>query len=494
MVTDQQVRKLMELDKKEDIKAVAAAKAGMDEKTARKYRRLGKLPSQVRKLHDWRTRPDPFEGVWNEAREFLETNPGLQAKTLFKYFQREHPEEYADGQLRTFQRKVKTWRALEGPAQEICFPQKHFPGQLCESDFTWMNSLGITIDGIPFNHLIYHFVLPYSNWETGSVCFSESFESLSAGFQNALWELGGVPQRHRTDRLSAAVHKDCNPEEFTSRYKALLSHYSLKGERIRSGEAHENGDVEQSHYRFKRALGQALMLRGSRDFETRRSYELFLRNLFTQRNMGRRERFIEEVRLIHRLPESRLDDFRWLQVRVNPSSTIQVAKNTYSLHSRLKGETVRVKLYAEYFEVYYSQRKVDRIPRLRGEHQHHIQYRHIIENLLRKPGAFENYRYKDDLFPTIRFRMVYDHLCIKSSRASKEYLKILHLAAQESESGVDQALRIVFEKELPVHADTIKKILESGNNMEVPRDVRIDKIDLGHYDVLLEREAVYGRQ
>jgi hypothetical protein len=484
----------MELDKKEKSKAVAAAKAGMDEKTARKYRRIGKLPSQVKKQHDWRTRPDPFVTIWDEAKGYLDTNPGLEAKTLFEYFQREHPGEYADGQLRTFQRKVKTWRALEGPSQEVYFPQKHFPAQLCESDFTWMNSLGITINKIPFNHLIYHFVLTYSNWETGSVCFSESFESLSYGFQNALWELGGVPRKHRTDRLSAAVHKDCNPEEFTLRYKTLLNHYSLEGERIRSGEAHENGDIEQRHYRFKKALDQALMLRGSRDFESREAYEDYLHNLFAQLNMGRRERFMEELSLLHRLPERRLDDFRWLQVRVSPFSTVRVAKNTYSLHSRLKGETVRVKLFAEYFDVYYAQRRVDRIPRLRGEHQHYIQYRHIIESLLRKPGAFENYRYKEDLFPTIRFRMAYDHLCKKSSQASKEYLKILHLAAQESEAGVDQALRIVFEKELPVHEDTIKKILESGNKIEAPRDVHIDKVDLGHYDVLLEEEAAYGQQ
>jgi hypothetical protein len=495
MVTDQQVRKLMELEKKEKTKAAAAAKAGMDEKTGRKYRRLGRLPSQIKKPHIWRTRMDPFEDIWHEAKGFLKTNHGLEAKRLFEYFQREHPGKYSDGQLRTFQRKVKTWRALEGPAQEIYFPQKHFPGELCESDFTWMNALGITIRKLPFNHLIYHFVLTYSNWEAGTVCFSESFESMSAGFQNALWELGGVPRRHRTDRLSAAVHKDCNQDEFTLRYKALLHHYSIKGDKIRSGEAHENGDIEQRHHRFKRALDQALMLRGSRDFESREAYGVFLHNLFAQLNLGRKDRLAEEIKLLHRLPERRLDDFRWLQVRVSPSSTIQVAKNTYSLHSRLKGEMVRVKLYAEYFEVYYGQKKIDRIPRLRGERQHYIQYRHIIEGLLRKPGAFENYRYKDDLFPTIRFRMAYDHLCNRrSARASKEYLKILHLAAKESESGVDKALRMVFEKELPMNAETIKNILASESNREAPQDVHIDLVNLGHYDALLEREAAYGRQ
>lgn len=282
---------------------------GMDENSARKYLRLGKLPSQVRKPHAWSTREDPFEEVWGEVKEFLGINPGLEAKTSFEYLQSESSGRYADGQLRTFQRKVKRWRALEGPAQEIYFPQEHHPGELCESDFTYMNSLGVMIQGQRFEHLIYHFVLTYSNWETGTVCFSVSFESLSEGFQNALWQLGGVPQRHKTDRLSAAVHKECNPEEFTQRHQALLRHYGIKGDKSRSGEAHENGDIEQRHHRFKRAMEQALMLRGSRDFENREAYEAFLRKLFHQLNLGRRERFEEELKVLGRLAERRLDDF-----------------------------------------------------------------------------------------------------------------------------------------------------------------------------------------
>ena len=499
MVTDQQVRKLLEFQKREKTKVAAAAKAGMDEKTARKYIRLGKLPSQVKKPHTWKNREDPFVDIWDEAKGLLENNSGLEAKSLFEYFQRIDPGKFSDGQLRTFQRRVKRWRALEGPAREVFFPQQHFPGMLCESDFTWMKSLGVTIRNLPFDHLIYHFVLTYSNWETGTLCFSESFESMSAGFQNALWELGGVPKKHRTDRLSAAVHKDCNPEEFTQRYRGLLCHYGITGEKIRSGEAHENGDIEQRHYRFKKALDQALMLRGSRDFENREAYETFLRKLYTQLYAGRKERFEEEVRVLRRLPGRRLDDFRWLEARVSPSSTIQVAKNTYSLHSRLKGEAVRVKLYAEHFEVYYAQKKIDRIPRLRGERQHHIQYRHIIDSLVRKPGAFENYRYKEDLFPTIRFRMAYDYLCeTRPTLANKEYVEILYLAAMISESGVDKALHVLFEKEEVITAEAVKNHLDSCDGLEIHRDVHIDSVCPGNYDVLLDnnlrREMTHGRQ
>jgi len=164
---------------------IAAIKAGMDEKTARKYRKLEKLPSELQKQHTWRTRQDPFEDVWHEVKSMLEINPGLEAKTLFEDLQRRSPGRFSDGQLRTLQRRIKIWRASEGPPKEVFFTQVHTPGQLSQSDFTSMNKLGITIGGQPFDHLVYHFVLTYSNWETGTICFSESFESLSEGLQNA---------------------------------------------------------------------------------------------------------------------------------------------------------------------------------------------------------------------------------------------------------------------------------------------------------------------
>ena len=169
----------MKLLNQEQTLSLAAAKSGMDEKTARKYRRLRKLPSEMNKERDWRTREDSFKEMWEKVRSKLELNPGLQAKTLFKDLQRRHPGKFQDGQLRTLQRRVKEWRALEGPPKEVFFEQRHEPGELSQSDFTHMNGLGVRIEGQPFDHLLYHFVLTYSNWEWGTVCFSESFESLS---------------------------------------------------------------------------------------------------------------------------------------------------------------------------------------------------------------------------------------------------------------------------------------------------------------------------
>src|SRR6202521_4700671 len=198
MIKDAQVRKLRQLLGEGHPLCRAALRVGMDAKSARKYRHADRLPSESLTPRTWRTREDPFQDVWPQLRDLLELNPGLQAKTLFEDLQRRFPGRFPDIQLRTLQRKIKAWRATEGPAKEVFFDQIHRPGQLAAADFTHMNDLHVTLAGEPFDHMIYHFVLTYSNWETATVCFSESFESLSQGLQNALWELGGVPRLHRT--------------------------------------------------------------------------------------------------------------------------------------------------------------------------------------------------------------------------------------------------------------------------------------------------------
>ena len=493
MVTDKQVRLLMKFYQTERVLCRSSAKAGMDEKTARKYLRSGRLPSELKQPHTWRTREDPFDEVWEDIRAKLEINPGLEAKTLFEDLQRRFPGRFSDGQLRTLQRRVKRWRALEGPSREVYFPQVHRPGELCQSDFTWMNNLGITIGGSLFRHMVYHFVLTYSNWETGTVCFSESFESLSEGLQNALWELGGIPKCHQTDRLTSAVNKDCSREEFTDNYKALLRHYSLTGRKTQARSPHENGDVEQRHYRFKKAVEQSLMLRGSADFRNREEYIVFLRGIFSQLNSGRIQRFQEELKVLRRLPLTRTDTCKRQQVKVGPGSTIRVNHNVYSVNSRLIGEQVTIRLYAEHLEVWYGQCLTEKIPRLSGESGHRINYRHIIDWLVRKPGAFENYKYQKDLFPTHRFRMAYDFLkrC-RGQRAVKEYLKILHLSAKENESLVDNALQRLIDVEEPLTYERVENIVRSTqNDRQTPvKTVTIRKVQLSDYDRLIQKEAV----
>src|SRR6516164_5031452 len=221
-------------------------KAGMDRKTARKYRQRGQLPSETQTPHTWRTRPDPLAEVWAGLELLLEAEPTLQAKTLLEWLQRQYADRDWSPQRRTLERRVRQWKAQHGPAKEVFFSQVHEPGRLGSSDFTHGDSLGVTIQGQAFPHLWFHFVLTYSNWEHVSLCFSESFASLSDGWQNAVWELGAVPERHRTDRLTLAVHHDGNAEEFTARYQALMRHYAVTPEATNAYSGHENGDCELS--------------------------------------------------------------------------------------------------------------------------------------------------------------------------------------------------------------------------------------------------------
>src|SRR5215831_18624765 len=493
MVTDHQVRRLRKLSNTEQNQEIAASKAGMDPKTARKYLTLNLLPSEARKERHWRTRDDPFSEVWEQVRQQIEENPGLEAKTLFEWLQREYPGRFADGQIRTLQRRIKIWRATEGPTQEVYFGQRHEPGRLGASDFTHMTGLGITVAGQTLEHLVYHFVLTYSNWETGTICYSESLESLSEGWQNAVWELGAIPVEHRTDSLSSAVNNMSNLEEFNRRYEAVMDYYEVKPEHTNPASGNENGDVEQSHYRFKRAVDQALMLRGSRDFASVEEYAQFLKNLLGQRNAGRRQRLTEELAGMRELPARRMESAKRERVRVDSGSLIHVDRNAYSVNSRLIGELVEARQYLDHIEVWYGQKKVEELPRLRGRGKHRVDYRHIIEWLVRKPGAFANYRYKEDLFPTSRYRMAYDALQENTpARAVKDYLKILKLAAEEGETAVDQALRELLEgkTEAAITVESIAELVRRPETITPVTVVEVAAVDLSNFDQLCAEMAV----
>ena len=236
-----------------------------------------------------------------------------------------------------------------------------------------------------------------------------------------------------------------------------------------------------------------LMLRGSREFSDRHEYELFLQELFKQLNAGRSERLSEELKVLKELPSKRLDDYKRQKVKVGPGSTINIQHNVYSVPSRFIKEWVDVRIHADHLEIWYGQKYVLTIPRIKGENNHSINYRHIISWLVRKPGAFENYRYHSDLFPTSRFRMAYDYLKNNNpARANKDYLKILHLAAQQTETGVDDVLRHLFDKENEITADIVRSLIEASQTVPSVKDVKIDQINLAAYDELLNMsEAAY---
>jgi hypothetical protein len=493
MKNDFEVKLYMSERSKGKTQRQAAARAGMSERTARKYERAGKLPSELKRPHDWQTRKNPFEEDWPWVVEQLERDPALQASTLFALLCEKYPGRYRPTQDRTLRRHIARWRAVHGPEQEVIFEQQHTPGERAQSDFTHMEDLEVTIAGEPFPHMVYHFVLTYSNVEAASICFSESFEALAEGIEKALWQIGGVPQQHRTDHLTAAVRqlRKEDKEEWTVRYQALMQHYQMQPTWNNTGVAHENGDVEQSHRRFKEAVDQALRVRGSRDFSTRAAYEHFLHDLVHKRNQTRAARFSAEKAALRPLPVTSLSPCKELRVKVSRFSTISVGNNVYSVPSRLIGTSVLIRLHAEMLEGYVGAKRVFEVPRLIGKHHHQIDYHHIIWSLVRKPGAFAAYRYRDELFPTTTFRLAYDRLRADGAkRADHDYVRVLHLAATTSEAEVETALQIVLEAGKVPTFLTVRDLVQVPTTHEVPV-IPAPVLDLSSYDQLIPSRRNY---
>jgi len=487
MKKDGEIKLLLDERGKGVSQKLAAARAGVSERTARKYEQAGKLPSQMKRPRTHRTRDDPFADDWPWVEAQIREDPALQTKTLFALLCAAFPGRYQEGQLRTLQRHVQAWRVRHGPGQEIMFAQQHLPGRMAQSDFTSMNALGVSVAGTPFPHLAYHLVLTYSNVEAVRVCFSESFEALSEGLEHCLWQIGGVPEWHRTDNLTAAV-RDLDREgrhEFTQNYRALLAHYGMQPSANTAGQAHQNGDVEQSHFRFKQAVDQALRVRGSRDFANRATYERFLAELVRQRNVTRSVRFEADWAALRPLPAAPLDFTRELTVRVSRFSLVRVLLNHYSVPSRLIGATLKVRVRSETLELYHGPAPVLTLPRLSGRNRHRIDYRHLIWSLVRKPGAFANYCYREELFPTTIFRRAYDALLAATpTKADAEYLRLLHLAASTSEAEVELAIKLLLEACHPPTFDSVRELAGSSKPVAAPAIAKA-VIDLSDYDTLL---------
>jgi transposase len=466
----------------------AAAKAGMSERSARKYARSGPMPSQARVPHTWRTRPDPFCEVWPEVEALLRQDSGLQAKTIWTELNERYRGRFSVGQLRTLQRRLHAWRVTAGPDREVFFPQTHHPGEQAQSDFTDMRGLEVMIAGQPFAHLLYHFVLTYSNWEAISICPSESFESLSAGMQSALWRLGGVPLEHRTDNLSAATHElaESRGRDFTERYRELIDHYGLRASRNFPGNAHENGDVESANGQLKNAIDQRLRLRGSRAFISREAYGGFLESCVQARNATRQARIDEERTHLRALPTRPLPAYRESYATVSRASAVRILKHSYSVSSRLIGCQLRVRLHADIVELHYKGERVAVMERLIGRDPHRIDYRHIIHALVRKPGAFRRYVFREALFPTLEFRRTYDALLATGSdQADLDYVRILHLAASDGEQTVRTVLASLLAAGAAPTYETVRAEVRGPRTPQGVPCLNITAPDLSIYDRLL---------
>lgn len=435
-ITDQQVRKYKAM-RRQATQEIAAARMGISVRSARRIEKAEELPSQ-RGARNWRTRADPLADVWEaELVPLLETNPGLQGRTLFEELQRRHGERFGDGILRTLQRRVRAWRAEHGNEKEIYFAQANPPGRLALSDFTVCDSLGVIVAGEAFAHRLYQFALAYSGWRHAEVVRGgESFAALAQGMQSALWALGGVPEEHRTDSLSAAFNNLAEQEELTRRYADLCKHYGLRASRNNLGESHENGSIESRQGSLKNAIDQALLLRGHRNFDELADYRRFIADVVARMNRRVSAKVAEERVALNALPVRRTSEYEETDARVTKYSTVSVKRILYSVPSRLIGHRPKFRIYPERIEawlgdvcVFETVRGVVPAGKQRGKA---IDYRHLIPTLKRKPGAFARWVLRDDMFPRAEYRLTWERLSEKlpERQACKVMVGLLDLAAR----------------------------------------------------------------
>jgi hypothetical protein len=435
---------------------VAAAKASFSLSTAYRIEQDSRLPSQ-KGLRRSSRRPDPLVGLFDEeVVPMLEASPRLRPVALFEEMQRRHPD-LPVGVRRTLERRIRSWRAVHGPEQEVMFRQVHEPGRLGLSDFTELGDLQVTVAGVRLDHRLYHFRLAYSGFEHAHVVLGgESFVALATGLQDALWSLGGVPKEHRSDSLSAAF-RNLDPDaadDLTRRYDDLCAHYGMTPTRNNPGLAHENGAIEGPHGHLKRALGDALLMRGSSAFDDLESYRRFIAELVSRRNAHHRSRIDVERAALSALPPRRSDDFEEVQVRVTSSGGFTLRKVFYTVPSRLIGHRLRVRLYDDRLALFIGSTPLMSLPRGRaersGKHGHVVDYRHVIHSLRRKPMALLNLVYRDQLFPREAYRRTFDTLLEQTDERGACRLMV-QLLAMAHERGCEAELAECLADDLKAH-------------------------------------------
>jgi transposase len=490
MITQAQyIRLVKEYQNNGGVVTHAALKANMHPETAARYLKANAGPEelkQARRPRPYRTRSDPLQTIMPEAARYLETAPEIEAKGLLVHLKIAKPEVAGAVALRTFQRGVKVWRAQHGPPKEVFFPQAREPGRAAQFDWKRAAELGVTIAGAPFDHLLGHFVLPFSNWQRATICFSESFASLKTGVQAGYWSLGGVTADLWTDNSSTATHqikRDHEERTFNDAYTAFCRHLKVAPRTINLACPHEQGDVESAHRHLLRRLQTHLAIRGSSDFPEQAAYQEFLDQVCTGANSLRTAQVAEEIARVRPLPDRRYPETEQIGVSVTSGSTVRLKQQTYSVPSKLIGLKLDAHLSEHQVRFTYEGHEVCQLPRMQGT-KPQIDYRHVITWLVRKPGAFRGYLYREEMFPTVVFRQAYDRLCATEERsADARYLQLLELAAQHGESEVADLLGGCLRAGEAPRPELIKGRLQSER--AAPAALAPFVPDLKGYDSLL---------
>ena len=495
-VTDQQMRLFMTLNKTHSV-PVAAAKAGISPATGYRIKADPVLPSQ-KKTTRGRRRPDPLADIFDEeVVPMLQECPGIRPIAVFEEVQRRHPE-LGTCFRRTLERRIRAWKAEHGPEQEVIFRQKHEPGKMGLSDFTDMNELSVTVTGNPLRHRLYHFRLAYSGFQHAHVVLGgESYVALAEGLQNALWTLGGAPDKHRTDSLSAAFKNldKAAKDDLTDRFDALCQHYGMTPTRNNKGVAHENGSIESPNGHLKRAIEDALIMRGSRDFEDLLAYRRFIDEIVGRINARNAKRIDAERACLRPLPARRTTDYEEVTLRVTSSGGFILREVFYTVPSRLIGHRLRVRLYDDRLELFLGGTALMTLERGRaareGSHGHVVNYHHVIHSLRKKPMALMGLVYRDQLFPRRAFRDMFTAL-LEQAGETVACRMMVDLLALAHDRGCETELADHLEQDLRQHRipDIVTLRTLFGPSESALPVVTVQMADLASYNTLVSNTAV----
>jgi hypothetical protein len=427
--------------------SIAAAKVGISERSARRIEQQNHRPAKSQRKH--RTRPDPLASVWDDiVLPLLKSDPSITAVGIFDYLCEDHLDKFKTTARRTLERRILQWRQLHGETQAVVFLQEHPEGALGICDFTQAD-FPVTIAGEPLVHKLFHYRLVASGWAFAQVTYGgESFAAFSDGLQNAFLASGGVPIEVRTDSLSAAYKNHQETFDFTDRFAELVSNYGFKATRNNRGIAQENGAIESPNRHIKNQLKQALIIRGSHDFNGRNEYEDFVQSIVARRNRRVQDKFLAEQRQLHALPKSTSVNYSEHFIRITRSSTLALKRVTYTVPSRLVGSRVKVHLYDDRLDVYLGGVKtlaLERVFAQKGTRGRSVNYQHVIGALVQKPRAFRHSQWRAELLPTEDYRRIWH--CVDDElspdKACFYIVRILHLAHK---SNREEALgRFVLE-------------------------------------------------
>jgi hypothetical protein len=494
-VNDHQMRFFMK-HRQNDPVPLAAAKSGFSQATGYRLGLNPLLPSQ-RDRERGRRRPDPLADIFDaEIVPLLQAAPGLRTVAIYEEMCRRHPD-LDRGIRRTMERRIRTWRAIHGADQEVIFRQVHEPGRMGLSDFTDMGDIDVQIAGVPLDHRLYHFRLMWSGFEHAHVILGgESYVALAEGLQNALWAVGGAPREHRSDSLSAAfrnLDKDARAD-LTTRYNALCEHYGMAPTRNNRGIAHENGGIESPHGHLKAAIKDALLMRGSSDFNDLAAYRHFIDEIVSRKNRRNGARIDTERASLQHLPDRRTSDYEETIVTITSTSSFTLRKVFYTVPSRLIGHRLRVRLHDDRLDLFIGGTKLMTLPRGRaasnGAHGHVVDYHHVIHSLRRKPMALMKLVYRDQIFPREAYRRTFERLieALPERAACRQMVELLGLAhdrACEAELAELLARDIAAER-LP---DMVALQARFAPDPASLPEVVIELAPLSIYDVLLMGEA-----